>query len=151
MMRTLLKSWVAGEADERLLKVLRDELEPRETYTLWLCGEMGAGKTSLVRAYLYSLGLSAKTPVVSPTYTIMNEYKVGEDWYAHLDLYRAREGFSLDELGIHDVRPFKGTFVEWPEQGGETETLTATHKIFIDTDSPDQRTYTFIACDSSES
>ena len=145
-MRILAKDLVLGEADPQLLALLKAELEPLSTYTLWLCGEMGAGKTSLVRNYLYSLGLSERTPVVSPTYTIMNEYRIEKDWYAHLDLYRASQGFSLDELGIHDVRPFKGILVEWPEQAGEAEMLPPTHKIFIETISMDKRSYTFAAC-----
>ncbi len=146
-MRILAKDLVLGEGDPTLLALLKAELESRASYTLWLCGEMGAGKTSLVRSYLYSLGLSEKTPVVSPTYTIMNEYRIDQDWYAHLDLYRASKGFSLEELGIHDVRPFKGILVEWPEQAGEAETLPPSHKIFIDTISMDKRSYTFAACD----
>ena len=146
-MRVLAKDLVCGEADPMLLDLLRGELESRSSYTLWLCGGMGAGKTSLVRAFLYKLGLPDATPVVSPTYTIMNEYRIAADWYAHLDLYRATGGFSLDELGIHDIRPFKGIFVEWPEQAGEAETLPPTHKIFIETISLDKRSYTLVACD----
>lgn len=146
-MRIIAKDLICGEADQKLLELLRQELEPLQQYTLWLCGEMGAGKTSLVRAFLYSLGLSDRTPVVSPTYTIMNEYKVGNDWYAHLDLYRASQGFSLDELGVNDIRPFKGILVEWPEQAGEAEMLPPTHKIFIETISMEERSYTFAACD----
>jgi tRNA threonylcarbamoyl adenosine modification protein YjeE len=146
-MRIIAKDLICGEADQKLLELLRQELEPLPRYTLWLCGEMGAGKTSLVRAFLYSLGLSDRTPVVSPTYTIMNEYKVGSDWYAHLDLYRASQGFSLDELGVNDIRPFKGILVEWPEQAGEAEMLPPTHKIFIETISMEERSYTFAACD----
>jgi tRNA threonylcarbamoyl adenosine modification protein YjeE len=106
---------------------------------------MGAGKTAFVRAFLYHLGLTTRTPVVSPTYTIMNEYKIGVDWYAHLDLYRADARFSLDELGVRDVRAYKGIFVEWPEQGGESETLPATHILQIAHEGPDRRRYTFTA------
>ncbi|MBC7658752.1 MAG: tRNA (adenosine(37)-N6)-threonylcarbamoyltransferase complex ATPase subunit type 1 TsaE [Chitinophagaceae bacterium] len=146
-MRTIVKDLICGEADPKLIAHLRDELESRSSYTLWLVGEMGAGKTSLVRAFLYSLGLPDATPVVSPTYTIMNEYRVAADWYAHLDLYRANGSFSLDELGVYGIRAFKGIFVEWPEQGGESETLPPTHKLFIDTISMDKRSYTLVACD----
>ncbi len=146
-MRIITNKLICGEADGGLLARLKQELESRSSYTLWLCGDMGAGKTSLVRAYLYSLGLSEATPVVSPTYTIMNEYRLGMDWYAHLDLYRAGPGFSLDELGVHDIRPFKGIFVEWPEQAGEAQMLPPTHKIFIETINLDQRSYSFAVCD----
>lgn len=143
-MQTVFKNLICGEGDADLLMRLRNELEGLPHYTLWLQGGMGAGKTSFVRHYLYALGLPAKTPVVSPTYTIMNEYRIGETWYAHLDLYRADARFSLDELGIHDVRPFKGTFVEWPEQGGEGETLPPTHKLIIEAHGTDKRSYTLL-------
>jgi tRNA threonylcarbamoyladenosine biosynthesis protein TsaE len=145
--RVIAEGLVLPEGDASLLKILTHELEGRnESYTLWLCGEMGAGKTSLVRALLYSMGLPEKTPVVSPTYTIMNEYKIGQHWYAHLDLYRASRGFSLDELGVHDIRPFRGLFVEWPEEAGEAEMLPPTHKIYIEPHGATARKYTFTSC-----
>lgn len=144
--KVIAKDLILPEGDAGLLRLLKEELESRESYTLWLCGNMGAGKTSLVRAFLYSLGLADRTPVVSPTYTIMNEYRIGEHWYAHLDLYRATQGFSLDELGIHDIRPFHGTFVEWPEEAGEAEMLPPTHKIYIEPHGTEQRSYTFVSC-----
>ncbi len=133
-----------AEGDVALLEAVRTELVRYSYFVLWLQGEMGAGKTSFVRAYLYEQGLSPNTPVVSPTYTIMNEYQIGHDWYAHLDLYRADENFSLQELGVHDARPYRGLFVEWPEQGGPGEILPATHMLKIEPDGWDRRFYTLI-------
>ncbi len=133
-----------AEGDVALLEAVRTELVRYPYFVLWLQGEMGAGKTSFVRAYLYEQGLSPSTPVVSPTYTIMNEYQIGHDWYAHLDLYRADENFSLQELGVHDARPYRGLFVEWPEQGGPGEILPATHILKIEPDGWDRRFYTLI-------
>ncbi|RZA18139.1 MAG: tRNA (adenosine(37)-N6)-threonylcarbamoyltransferase complex ATPase subunit type 1 TsaE [Proteobacteria bacterium] len=144
--KVIAKDLVLPEGDASLITLLKNELESRESYTLWLCGEMGAGKTSLVRAFLYTLGLPERTPVVSPTYTIMNEYRIAANWYAHLDLYRASQGFSLDELGIHDIRPFRGIFVEWPEEAGEAEMLPPTHKIYIEPHGATARKYTFTSC-----
>jgi tRNA threonylcarbamoyl adenosine modification protein YjeE len=139
-----------AEGDAGLLKAVQQELASYPYFVLWLQGEMGAGKTSFVRAYLYEQGLSAETPVVSPTYTIMNEYQIGKDWYAHLDLYRADENFSLQELGVHDARPYRGLFVEWPEQGGPGETLPATHILKIEADGWDRRIYTLLRIQSSK-
>jgi tRNA threonylcarbamoyl adenosine modification protein YjeE len=137
-----------AEGDTELLKAVQHELAQYPYFVLWLQGDMGAGKTSFVRAYLYEQGLSAATPVVSPTYTIMNEYQIGKDWYAHLDLYRADENFSLQELGVHDARPYRGLFVEWPEQGGPEETLPATHILKIEADGWERRIYTLIRIQS---
>ncbi len=133
-----------AEGDVVLLETVQTELARYPYFVLWLHGEMGAGKTSFVRAYLYEQGLSPNTPVVSPTYTIMNEYQIGHDWYAHLDLYRADENFSLQELGVHDARPYRGLFVEWPEQGGPGEILPATHILKIEPDGWARRFYTLI-------
>ncbi len=134
----------AGEADPQLLERVRKVLQIQSEFVLWLQGEMGAGKTSFVRAYLYELGLPSHTPVVSPTYTLMNEYKIGEDWYAHLDLYRADARFSLDELGVRDVRRYRGIFIEWPEQAGASETLGASHILQIKMNEMNRRSYTLI-------
>ena len=79
-----------------------------------LHGELGAGKTTLVRGACRALGI--EEPVTSPTFTIGHLYR-GTATVAHLDLYRF-VGFSAAEWG--DLEPyFDGTiaFVEWPEAG----------------------------------
>jgi tRNA threonylcarbamoyladenosine biosynthesis protein TsaE len=79
-----------------------------------VCGELGAGKTTLVRGACRSLGI--EQPVTSPTFTIGHLYS-GTVMVAHLDLYRF-VGLSPAEWG--DLEPyFDGTiaFVEWPEAG----------------------------------
>ncbi len=133
------------EADPHLLQLLKEAWEGGDPYVVWLQGEMGAGKTSLVRSFLYSLGLPAHTPVVSPTYTLMNEYKIGSRWYAHLDLYRADARFSMDELGVRDVRSYHGMFIEWPKQAGELELIEATHILSIEPESELSRLYSLKA------
>ena len=77
-------------------------------------GEIGAGKTTLVRGVCRALGVDG--PVTSPTFTIGHLYE-GTATVAHLDLYRF-VGLSPAEWG--DLEPyFDGTiaFVEWPEAG----------------------------------
>jgi tRNA threonylcarbamoyladenosine biosynthesis protein TsaE len=79
-------------------------------------GELGAGKTTLVRGAARGLGVS--DPVTSPTFAIGHRYRGAELTVAHLDLYRlaslAREdpGLLEDYLG-----PERIAFVEWPEVG----------------------------------
>lgn len=92
---------------------------------------MGRGKTTLVSHMLRGYGLDSKTPVVSPTYTIVNDYHIQDEWFAHMDFYRAGPGFSLAELGVLDCRPYRGMFVEWPEIPSEDESLDPTHEIEI--------------------
>ena len=77
-------------------------------------GELGAGKTTLVRGACRSLGIDV--PVTSPTFTIGHLYR-GAVTVAHLDLYRF-VGLSAAEWG--DLEPYFDdtiAFVEWPEAG----------------------------------
>ena len=79
-----------------------------------LRGDLGAGKTTLVRGACRALGIDE--PITSPTFTIGHLYQ-GTAPVAHLDLYRFT-GLSNAEWG--DLEPyFDGTiaFVEWPEAG----------------------------------
>ena len=79
-------------------------------------GELGAGKTTLVRGAARALGVTG--PVASPTFTIGHRYDAPTP-VAHLDLYRL-DGMDPEEWG--DLEPyFDGTiaFVEWPEHGGD--------------------------------
>ncbi|HET9325117.1 MAG TPA: tRNA (adenosine(37)-N6)-threonylcarbamoyltransferase complex ATPase subunit type 1 TsaE [Gaiellaceae bacterium] len=77
-------------------------------------GELGTGKTTLVRGACRALGVEG--PITSPTYTIGHRYRGRVD-VSHLDLYRFT-GVSAAEWG--DLEPyFDGAvcFVEWPEAG----------------------------------
>jgi tRNA threonylcarbamoyladenosine biosynthesis protein TsaE len=77
-------------------------------------GELGAGKTTLVRGACRSLGINE--PVTSPTFTIGHLYR-GAATVAHLDLYRF-VGLSAAEWG--DLEPYFDdtiAFVEWPDAG----------------------------------
>lgn len=75
-------------------------------------GELGAGKTTLVRGAARALGVSG--PVTSPTFTIGARYE-GDLPVAHLDLYRLA-GMGAEEPGLLDdyLSPDAVAFVEWP-------------------------------------
>jgi tRNA threonylcarbamoyladenosine biosynthesis protein TsaE len=88
------------------------ELEPGDIVTV--SGELGTGKTTLVRGACRALGVD--DPITSPTFTIGHRYHGRVD-VSHLDLYRFA-GVSAAEWG--DLEPyFDGAicFVEWPEAG----------------------------------
>lgn len=110
---------VAGKIAQRLVS--------EESFCLWMYGDLGAGKTTLVRHLLYELGLAAGYPVPSPTFAYMYEYRAAGEWYAHLDLYRG-ENLNLEDLGIVGYREYRGYFVEWPEKMAEGE-LMPSHKL----------------------
>ena len=83
---------------------------------VYLQGELGAGKTTLVRGYLRALGY--EDSVKSPTYTLVEPYEINDFSIAHLDLYRVTDPAELEYIGIEDVlRDVSLTFIEWPENG----------------------------------
>jgi tRNA threonylcarbamoyladenosine biosynthesis protein TsaE len=78
-------------------------------------GELGAGKTTLIRGAARALGVAE--PVVSPTFTIGRRYRArGDLWVSHLDLYRLTD-LSREEPWLLDdyLTPDAIAFVEWPE------------------------------------
>ncbi len=84
---------------------------------LYLQGDLGAGKTTAVRALLRALGVSGL--VRSPTYTLIETYDLSGLTCVHVDLYRLQGLSEVDELGLRDlVGPRCLLMVEWPERGG---------------------------------
>jgi tRNA threonylcarbamoyladenosine biosynthesis protein TsaE len=83
---------------------------------VYLRGELGAGKTTCVRALLRALGVSGL--VRSPTYTLVETYRLAALTCVHVDLYRLQALTEVDELGLRDVvGPGCLLLVEWPEKG----------------------------------
>lgn len=93
----------------------------QKSLIIFLEGELGAGKTSLVRACLRALGVEG--PIKSPTYTLLEPYEtMGQGTVglkiAHLDLYRLLEPEELDYIGGRDLPvSYQLVFVEWPCKG----------------------------------
>ena len=82
-------------------------------WLILLQGELGAGKSTLARAMVHSLGHEGAVP--SPTYTLVEPYELASGPLYHVDLYRVADVEELEFLGWQDLR--EGCLlVEWPER-----------------------------------
>ncbi|MDB9737983.1 tRNA (adenosine(37)-N6)-threonylcarbamoyltransferase complex ATPase subunit type 1 TsaE [Gammaproteobacteria bacterium] len=89
-------------------KIESDEVE------IHLSGNLGAGKTALVRGILQSTGW--KGPVKSPSYTLCEEYEFDSQLFLHVDLYRISESEDVEILDLdRKITKQKIIFIEWPE------------------------------------
>lgn len=83
---------------------------------VYLHGDLGAGKTSFVRALLTACGVRGR--IRSPTYSLVESYAFDTRAAHHLDLYRIADAGELEWLGLADLAaPDDLFFVEWPERG----------------------------------
>jgi tRNA threonylcarbamoyladenosine biosynthesis protein TsaE len=83
---------------------------------LYLVGELGSGKTTLVRGFARAAGVTA--PVRSPTYKLLELYPAAAGTLVHLDLYRVRSPAELDSFGLREwALPKHLWLIEWPEHG----------------------------------
>ena len=100
-------------------KEIASELETcpkNKASIIFLEGDLGTGKTTLVKEILKSLGLSE--PVTSPTFTIIEPYLIKDKKIYHIDLYRIESRKELEVLGIEEYSAENDCliFIEWPEK-----------------------------------
>jgi len=82
---------------------------------IFLHGDLGAGKTTMVRALVHALGYTGR--VKSPTYTLLEQYEAGGLHLRHFDLYRFQDDEEWEAAGFRDEFDGKNVcMVEWPEK-----------------------------------
>ena len=82
-----------------------------------LSGDLGAGKTTLVRG-LVQAALGPETEVPSPTFTLVQTYQLGAVDLWHFDLYRLEAPDDVFELGIEEAFLDSISMIEWPDRMG---------------------------------
>lgn len=107
-----MKLWKSESVEETftLGRELGQLLRPGDVVCLY--GELGTGKTVLAKGI--AAGLGVKEVVVSPTFTILQEYR-GHFCFCHVDAYRLRGPEEAQEIGLDDYLESGVTVVEWPE------------------------------------
>ncbi len=103
-----------GEALARAIEAHRAAIE-RDGLVLGLSGDLGAGKTTLVRALLRALGVTGS--VKSPTFALLEPYVVSSLNFYHFDFYRFEDPSEFDAAGFRELfGPGAVAAVEWPER-----------------------------------
>lgn len=110
---------------------IQQALCAKEQFCLWLEGDLGAGKTTIVRQILYSMGYPKTQPITSPTFGYLNEYEISGRWYGHLDLYRLTSTLPAELEASISVRAYQGLFVEWPKKD-LSDLLSPSHIMTIE-------------------
>jgi len=106
-----------GAALAEALRAMSEAIDAKGL-AIGLAGDLGSGKTTIVRALLRHLGVSG--PVKSPTFALLEPYDVSRLHLYHFDFYRFKNPREFVESGFSEFfRPGNVCLVEWPERAGE--------------------------------
>ena len=85
---------------------------------IFLYGEIGVGKTTFIKYLINNLQIKSElniTEIPSPTFNIVNEYKINQMTINHYDLFKLKDPKELNNIGIFENNSESVTLVEWPE------------------------------------
>ena len=104
-------TYVLSEIDS----VARQILEKTRSKTILFYGEMGAGKTTLIKELIEALG--AEDVGSSPTFSLVNVYETGNGQVNHFDFYRIEDESEAWDMGFEEyLQSHSWNFIEWPQK-----------------------------------
>jgi len=99
-------------------KIAKEILKRKDksAFIVFLDGDLGTGKTTLVKEIIFALGIKEK--VKSPTFTIIEPYELNDKNIYHIDLYRINDPSELEIIGLREYLNESEAiiFIEWPEK-----------------------------------
>jgi tRNA threonylcarbamoyladenosine biosynthesis protein TsaE len=94
------------------------ELNSQTGAIIYLKGDLGTGKTALVRALLRACGITSR--IKSPSYALLESYKLSSLYFYHIDFYRFNDSSEWQDAGFRDLfRPDAVILIEWPQKAGD--------------------------------
>ncbi len=112
------REFTTHSADETI--ALGRQLAPliRDARVVLLRGDLGAGKTTMVKGIAEAFDAAERDDVTSPTFTLIHEYRGADRSLFHIDLYRIDTQRELDTLGIDELMSDEGNIllIEWGEK-----------------------------------
>jgi len=115
--KNILQEITTHSADETIAfgRALAESLAPPKL--VLLRGDLGAGKTTLVKGIAAAFEAAAEEDVTSPTFTLVHEYRGPRANLYHIDLYRIDTLRELETLGLDDLRSDNSILlIEWGEK-----------------------------------
>ena len=96
----------------KVTKIIIDSI--KQNNKVLFSGPVGSGKTTLIKSIMYELGYNEH--VLSPTFSVINEYALDYKMIYHMDLYRIKKEDELYEIGFEEyLRSGNLCLIEWPE------------------------------------
>ena len=118
----------------------------KKNTTLLFYGDIGIGKTTFIRYLINYLQIKNNleiTEIPSPTFNIINEYKINSLIIRHFDLYRVKDKKELNNIGINENTEDYARLIEWPEILGEN--LDSTFRLKFEYDEKLENRYLIIS------
>jgi tRNA threonylcarbamoyladenosine biosynthesis protein TsaE len=118
MMRAMTRDFTSHSAEETVELGRRLAEQLRSARVVLLRGDLGAGKTTLVKGIAEGFGAAEADDVTSPTFTLIHEYHGPERDVFHIDLYRLEKPGEMDSLGLDDLMLEERNLllIEWGEK-----------------------------------